>query len=129
MGDDGWNRTGRKGASRVIVLLRPVQRLLDPAMALCLPGISARRGPPPGDGYPCQGLCRTALRSRCAASRPCHLPWEDIPARLVYKAMQEGRKFGRDGVRGLGLPVVDFRPPGLRFLDSSEGGGQTPQHL
>ena len=43
--------------------------------------------------------------------------------------MRERRKIGGDRVRGLGLPGVDVRPPILRLLDSSEGGGQTPQLL
>ena len=43
--------------------------------------------------------------------------------------MQEGREVGGDGVRGLGLPEVDVPPPRLRVLDSSEGGGRTPQRI
>ena len=53
----------------------------------------------------------------------------DIPARLEDESMREGREVGRDGVRGLGLPGFDVRPPGLRILDSLEGGGRTPQPL
>ena len=98
-------------------------------MYLHLPRRSARREPPPGGGDPQQGLCGTALCSRCAASRPRNSPGGYIPARLADKAMLEGHEFGGDGVRRLGLPEVYIRPTGLCILVSLEGGGRTPQHL
>ena len=80
-------------------------------MYLRLPGRAAHRGPPPGGGDPRRGLCSTAHRLCCAASRPRHQPWGDLPDRLSDEAMREGREVGRDGVRGIGLPEVDVLPP------------------
>ena len=51
-GDYGWTRTGRKGDFHALALIRLGQRLLNPAMSICLPGRDACRGPPPGYGYP-----------------------------------------------------------------------------
>ena len=43
--------------------------------------------------------------------------------------MQEGGEEGRDILHRLGLPGVDFHPPGLRGLTVEEGGGRTDQRL
>ena len=67
-GDNGRNRPGRKGASHALALLRPGQRLLNPATYLRLPGRAACRGHLPSGGYPRRGLCGTEIRLRCAAS-------------------------------------------------------------
>ena len=121
--DIGRTKPGQKGASHALNLLCLGQRLIDPVFSLRLPGKNAHRGPPPGGGYPCRGLTSMSLCLRCATSRPRHSPWEDLSARLSDKAMREGREIDRDRVRGIGLPRVEFRPPRLRLLDSSEGGG------
>ena len=71
----GAGDNGRTQPGHALALLRPGQRLINPETYICLPGRSACQAPPPGGGYPCQGLRSTALRSGCAVSRPRHSPW------------------------------------------------------
>ena len=85
--DIGRTKPGQKGASHALNLLCLGQRLIDPVFSLRLPGKNAHRGPPPGGGYPSQGLHVMALRSRCSAIQSHHSPWGDLPAQLADKDM------------------------------------------